>query len=818
MHLRRLAAIAATSLAVHAGAQQSISSAAIHGSVQDPLGANVPFAQVELIGRSASTDHDVLASITADAQGRYMLALPSAGRYTVRASSPSFRASTTPARFFAGDTALNLTLDTPTLSEQVTVTASGTPTPLAQSGAPITVLTAGEFPDSTELQQPLRLVPGVQMTQNGQTGGVTSLYIRGGDSDANKVLLDGSPIDDIGGGVNFANLASVGISRIEVLREPNSALYGSDALAGVVQFTSTRGTTPLPLFSYAVDGGNYGFFHQQAELSGAHRRFDYYNAFDRLNTSNSIAANAFHNATFAGDYGFAPDAKTDLRLTLRHLATNGGQPNAIALYGIPDSAGQSDHDLYLSATANHQTTARWHNELQYGRTRLRSQSSDYAITGLPDGSGDGLGLPVTLTGANGYTVSGQALFQFAGTYPSYFNSSSNRDFVYAQSDYKVNAHVTALAAFRYEDERGYTLSTPAYGPLPNVNHGNISGTMQFAGDIRSRLFYTLGSGIEQNAVYGFAGTPRASVAYYLLRPSQQALFSGTKLHGSFGKGVKGPNIGQETSSLYDTLQADAPAVIAQDQIRPLGAEYSRTFDAGVEQQFGDGRARLNVTFFHNEFTNGVESLSQQALIQLGVPAAAANATLFGAYTNSLAFRALGGESELELRLAHNLFARAGYTYLDARVQHSFSSDALGPQFNTSFNFGNVPIGEYSPLVGARPFRRAPHSGYFQLDYTRTRFNANLSGTLVGKRDDSDFLSFDSNFGNSLLLPNHNLDGSYQHLDLVASYRINDHLTTYANLQNLLNEHYFEAFGYPALPFNLRGGVRFSFGGESFHIH
>ncbi len=812
MHVRRTAAFAIAAITLTAYGQ----SPTIHGTVRDPLGAAVPNATVDLLNQ-----HDqVLASTTAGPEGAYTLAIPFAGRYRLRLAAPTFRVTLTPSQFLSSNASeqKDLTLDTPTRSDEVTVTATGTPTPLAQSGAPITLLNqAPDYPHSPEIQQPLRLVPGVQITQNGQTGGATSLFLRGSDSGSTKVLLDGTPLNDIGGAVNFANIASVGVSKIEVLRQPSSALYGSDALAGVVQLTTTRGTSPLPLFAYSVDGGNYGFFRQEADLSGAQRHFDYFNAFARLNTSNSIVANAFHNATFAGNYGYTPNNTTTLRFTIRHLATNGGQPNAIALYGIPDSAGTSEHDLYLNASVNNQTTPRWHNQLQYGRERLRSQSSDYAATGILDAFGDYDGAKVTIAGANGYSVSGQAIFQYGGgTYPNYFNTSTNRDFVYAQSDYKFTNHLTGLAAFRYEDERGTTLYNAGYLSLSTVDHGNYSGTLQLAGDLKSRLFYVLGSGIEDNAVYGKALTPRASLAYYLVRPAGQSLFSGTKLHASFGKGLLGPSVSQENSSLYDTLQLKAPSIIVSDNIHPLSAEYSRTYDAGVEQQFGNGRARLNLTFFHNEFTNGFQYVSVAALQALGVPKAAAVATGYGAYTNAQAFRALGAESELEYRLASHLFARAGYTYLDAVIQHSFSSDALTATYNRSSNFSNIPIGIYAPLDGARPFRRAPHSGYFALQYTRAKFDTQLSGTLVSRRDDSTFLT-DSNFGNSLLLPNRNLDGAYQRLELTSSYRITRYLTTYANLQNLLNENYQEAFGYPALPFNLRGGVKLTLGGESWHL-
>ena len=77
--------------------------------------------------------------------------------------------------------------------------------------------------------------------------------------------------------------------------------------------------------------------------------------------------------------------------------------------------------------------------------------------------------------------------------------------------------------------------------------------MQFSGDVRNRLFYNFGTGLEDNGLFGFAGTPRASLAYYLIRPSSSRFFSGTKLHGTFGKGIKEPSIFQQTNSLYGQL-------------------------------------------------------------------------------------------------------------------------------------------------------------------------------------------------------------------------------------------------------------------------
>lgn len=92
----------------------------------------------------------------------------------------------------------------------------------------------------------------------------------------------------------------------------------------------------------------------------------------------------------------------------------------------------------------------------------------------------------------------------------------------------------------------------------------------------------------------------------------------------------------------------------------------------------------------------------------------------------------------------------------------------------------------------------------------------LNGTMVSRRDDSDFL-YDQNYGASLLLPNRNLLGAYQKLDLSGSYRVNSFISMTTSMQNLLSQHYNDAFGYPALPFAFRSGVKFTFGGESWKL-
>jgi iron complex outermembrane receptor protein/vitamin B12 transporter len=786
----------------------------LRGTVSDPLGALVPGAKVELLNGAT-----VVKTTTTDGSGNYAFDIPENARYRVRAVAPTFQSTTSEPVYVTRSTKadVDITLATPTLTQQVSVTASATPTPIAQIGASVTVLTADDYRQYTEVQEPLRQIPGLQVTQTGQLGGATGLSIRGGSTNANKVLIDDVPVNDIGGAVDFSNFATVGVQQIEVLREPNSALYGSDALAGVVSMKTTRGTTKLPLFTYAGDGGNFSTYHQEATVSGVARQFDYYGAFGRLDSRNNLPNDAFHNATYVGNFGWDPNPTNDLRFTVRHLSVSGGQPNGILLYGIPDDAAQKAQNTYYSGAWNNQATAKWHNEIRYGGLRLRSQFDDFAPTGIPDGFGDYLGSPITINGGNGYSVTGQAIFQFGGEYPNQFAAVTNRDFVYAQTDYRVNPHIVALGGFKYEAERGSTQFTGS--PASGISRGNYSYTLQISGDIRNRLYYNVGSGIEDNGLFGVAATPRASVAYYLARPSAASWLSGTKLHASFGKGIKEPTVSQQGSSIFDILSAlpNGSQLITQFHIAQIGPENSRTYDGGVDQELWNGRARFGLTYFHNEFTNGIEDVPPSGLLALGVPVAELPALQFGAFINSEAFRSQGVEFQMEYRINSRLFARGGYTYTDAVVRRSFSSDqAGGESFNPAFNFGNIPIGAFSPLVGARPFRVAPHSGYFGLTYTRSKFYGSLTGTLVGRRDDSDFL-FDSNFGPTMLLPNRDLDGAYQRLDLSGGYQFTSKLTAYTNIQNLLSEHYAQAFGFPSLPFTFRSGIKITFGGESWGL-
>jgi iron complex outermembrane receptor protein/vitamin B12 transporter len=189
----------------------------------------------------------------------------------------------------------------------------------------------------------------------------------------------------------------------------------------------------------------------------------------------------------------------------------------------------------------------------------------------------------------------------------------------------------------------------------------------------------------------------------------------------------------------------------------------------------------------------------------------------GLYVNTGAFRAQGIEATVESGIGKYLFFRGGYTYLDAVVQRSFDSDneallgGYAPTYPYGCSIGTancIPIGGYSPLAGARPFRRAPHSGFFTASFAQKSLTASFTSAFASRSDDSTYLEYmDINQENSLLLPNRNLDWGYVKLDLGASYKLLPWLAIYGQAENLTDNRHIAPIGYPSLPFTFRAGLR-----------
>jgi iron complex outermembrane receptor protein/vitamin B12 transporter len=244
-------------------------------------------------------------------------------------------------------------------------------------------------------------------------------------------------------------------------------------------------------------------------------------------------------------------------------------------------------------------------------------------------------------------------------------------------------------------------------------------------------------------------------------------------------------------------------------VPPIGPERSRSIDIGLEQGVWHERGRIHVSLFDNHYDDLIEFVDKSALPQAGVPRAVAAATPFGAYVNSSSYRARGIELAFDGKLGSHVILSGGYTYLDAVVTQSFASSALEPAINPAYP--GVAIGAFSPLVGGRPFRRAPNTGSLHAAFVSTHGQVSVAGYFAGRADDSTFLT-DGSSGNSLLLPNHDLVAGYQKVDVSGAYQIQRRIRVYAVVENVLDQHYDAAPGFPALPVTVRTGLALTLGG------
>jgi iron complex outermembrane receptor protein/vitamin B12 transporter len=793
-------------LAIRVGPASAAEAGSIRGTVLDPLGASVSGAKVELLRdgqhvNDTSSDNRGGFSFDGLAEGRYQLSVTATG-FETRSTDPAFVGN-------GARMTIDVRLQISPLEQSVVVTAAAAAVPEAQIGAPVTVLDSETIQNlgNTDLLEPLRTVPGVAVVQSGGRGGTTSLFVRGGSSNFNKILVDGVPANDIGGGFDFADIATTGIGSVEVLRGSNSVLYGSDAMTGVVNITTRRGRSRIPELVAAFDGGNLSTAHTDIGVGGAVKRFDYFADYSHLQTDNSVPNNAYRNNTFASRFGVMLGSNTDLSGTVRWIDTRYESPNAIDFYGIADDSFQTRRTTYASIAARSQINSRWQSNVRFGVADQTYHFANPTPTGVrsdPSPFANFLGNLVTITGANGYSVTGRAILDFGGgTYPSLFDSTVTRRLLYGDTSYRVTSALDVAGGARFENERGTSNS----GSLTETTRNNYGAFVEARASVPGRVFVTAGVGFDHNEIFGSATTPRISVAAYLRQPSANDPLGDTKLTFNAGKGIKEASLFQELSSLFVLIPSATASSLG---VGPIGPERSRTLDVGVEQGLARNRARVRVAYFNNEFSDLIEFLSKTALPQVGVPPAAASATAFGAYVNSQGNRARGVETSGEA-VCGPIRVTAAYMYLDAIVTRSFSSGALRPSINPLFP--NIPIGQFSPLVGARPFRRPANSGSMTVTYSASRAQVAVAGYFFGKQDDSTFLS-DADFGTTLLLPNKDLDAAYQKFDVSGSYKIRQRLRWYITLENAFDEKFQAAAGFPALPRAVRTGLSVVIGGDS----
>jgi outer membrane cobalamin receptor len=636
------------------------------------------------------------------------------------------------------------------VQESLVVSATRTETPTSQIGSTSTSIGANEIANRQLLMVSdlLQTIAGVMVNRSGAPGAITSLFVRGGESDYTKVLIDGIPINEPGGYFDFSSLTANDLDHIEIVRGPQSALFGSDAMAGVLQIFSRRSAaeTTRPEMEFDLDGGRYDTLHGSANLDGGFRALAYDAYFSRFQTDNQGLNDAFWDSTAGFNLGYALGEHTHLRWITRADQSRAGTPGQTAFEPAITDAFYHRTDGYTGLSFSDQTNRLWNQRLTYTYERSRQVSEDY-----------GLDPPYYPTYEG--STSPYEFFDVA----SDFQNDTRRQHLDYQSNISVGSgdkhqgrHIFTLA-FDWDRETGF-IGDPLSGTLPtHALRDDFGGTFQYQ-LLLGRLFLSNGVRVDDNSSFGKAVIPRSSAAY-LLRQATGVLGT-TKLKFNFGLGIKEP-------SFLESFSPE-PEFLGNPGLRP---ERSRGIDFGIEQRIWNDRAKVELNWFDNRFRDLIEfeTISYSPYM--------------GTYFNLDATKANGAEVVIESAPFKGLKFVSEYTYLNGWItQSSTPSDPI---------YG----------VGKGLLRRPCHSGSLGLMWNWRRVNLTSSTVFVGRRPDSDFAG---------LVPPLTSSASYINWNLAWTYQISRHVSYVGTIENLLDKSYMEALGYPALRLAYRTGARIRF--------
>jgi vitamin B12 transporter len=663
------------------------SAADLKVKVVDPQSAAVSGAQVSLSSRC--TDILTREVVTSSAEGVATLA----GLRVTDSPSPTcplhLRILAPGFAPYSEDVAaahpeiITIQLHLATASETVVVTATRTPVPAGETGASISTLENAQLETMrpTAADDAVRYLPGAVVNTAGQRGGLSSLFVRGGDSTYNKVIVDGVTINEPGGTFDFGTLPLTEANRMEFLRGAQSTLYGSDAMTSVVQVWTRTGSTPPPEFRFGADGGNFSTANGYASVAGANGRFDYNLFGDQFNTNGAGINNANSDSLEGVNTGVALSDEVSLRLHLRHSNSHTGLPGEWSFNGdplLPPDPGEwaQLNSLLGSTELVVATPSGWRHSLTAFDYLYRY--NDVNLNGDP---------------ARVSPVYGQIDF------PAHEYDHINRVGFEYQGDYSERTWAHTTFGYRLENENG-VVGDLDFPPSPSGQRLNQDAYLQQQ-LTWGRLSAIAGGRFVHSSVFGNTGVPR--VALTLLAFKGGETFSGTRLRFSYATGFKEPRL-EETF-------AGAPYSVPNPGLKP---ERVRAFEAGIRQDFLRGKYVFNATYFNNLFHDQINYETVDPT------------TFVGEYFNVNEAFAQGAEVELQAKLRSRLLLSTAYTYTSTEIL-----DDPAP-IDSLYNPGQ-------PLL-----RRPKHSATTLLSYLGGRWSANLSGSFVGRRPDDDFDGFNIN--------------------------------------------------------------------------
>jgi vitamin B12 transporter len=763
----------------------------VTGTITDASGAVLPGATVDALAGNRIT-----ATATTGTDGHYRIELTSTRTARVRVGLDGFTTQTTTLMATA-NVSRDFQLGIAPLNDTIVVTASRTVERRAAVTESLAIFTAEDIQTigRQSLADVVRFVPGLNVEATGREGATASLFSRGGESDYNQVLIDGVRVNTNGGQFDFSRVSISEIERIEVVRGAQSALYGSDAINSVIQIFTKRGTpSGAPQLSGSIEGGSFGTTRSDLRvLGGAQQRIDYqfgatYRGSDGAFSDRLTQLDEFDQTTIDGNVGALLGDLVRLRTGFRYSDARGRSVGQIA-YGPGDiGTGVDSEDVSWNLNFDQQLTARVNHSAAVTYFRSDSLVDDtvsdapynvYAILeGVPgahfpdserlvrlldESSFDALVDDSSGLGARQFLANTPfGIFDFPFTFASNFRRPAAK--------YQVNAawmdNQVLSAGYDY-----YRETDPLNSGFLVSNNGYFA-QQQFT--VANRWFVTVGGRVDDNSRYGIEVSPKLSVGGYPI-PFSEGPVSSIKVFANVGKGIKNPTFGELFGSGFS------------DGNPNLKPERARTVDVGTEVTFDDQRWIGRVTYFDNEYKDQVAFQSTGFDVD-GLPDFL---NITGSQGNGVEF-----ETALQRPIAGVTFS-ATYALVNTEVVATISTDE---QFQPG-----------QPLL-----RRPKHSGTARVTYTRGRGDVYLNLRAVGERHDAAFFSSASFASFTRVSDGRAVDirfnPGYTTLDLGGQFRAHDALTIFLRIDNLTNETYESALGFPGLPRAFVSGGRFTLGG------
>ncbi len=457
-------------------------------------------------------------------------------------------------------------------TREVVVSATKTPVPVTQVTSAVEVITGEELErrQVKTVVDALRLSQGLTVFSDGGPGTSSSVRIRGSNSDQVLVLIDGAIMNSATlGNFNFANLTTDNIERIEILRGAQSMLWGADAMGGVINITTKKGTGALSASAFA-EYGSFSSIREGGQASGKKGPVDFSAAISRWDYTGFSAVNyrrgaserdGYHNWQASTKVGIELPYEGRLDLNFRFLQGksnfDGGFGNGFDILGAYSRSQQ-----YVYSAAYQQPITNWWSQvltLSRQNENLRSSPGTSArdvATGFVFNPTDPLNNP-----------------------DSQINTVANR--IEWQHNVQLGKPLLLTAGYQYREQQGENFNLSTGGT--DVNNHIISSHAGFAQgqlNLWDRVFATAGVRQDDYNVFGNATTYRATAGYL----HQE---TGTKIRGSYATGFRAPTINQLFFPVF-----------GNPNVKP---EKSQSMDIGVDQYLLDNRLTLSGGFFWNHY-------------------------------------------------------------------------------------------------------------------------------------------------------------------------------------------------------------------------